>query len=140
MTDYSLSIPDKLLEKAHRVAQQTARNVDDVLLETLRDGLDEPAADLPESERAELKAMAYLSDDTLWTIAREQLPKALQERMGALMALNTRGSITEDERLELTKLVERGDQLILRKAQAMKYLTERGHRVTPADLKSTLLL
>jgi hypothetical protein len=41
--------------------------------------------DLPDDERAELRALVYLSDDALWTMAREQMASAKQERMQALM-------------------------------------------------------
>jgi hypothetical protein len=58
-----------------------------------------------------------LSDDTLWTIAHEQMQKTLQERMSVLMTRNTRGTITDAENAELTELVERGNRLTLRKAQ-----------------------
>lgn len=136
MTDHTISIPDTLYEKAQRVAEQTSQEVDEVIRARLAGALDEPIFDLPEDEKAELKAMAYLSDDTLWTIAREQMKKSLQERMSVLMTRNTRGTITKDEHTELTELVERGNRLTLRKAQAMKYLTERGHRVTEDNLKT----
>lgn len=136
MNDYTFSIPDTLYEKARRVAQQTSQQVDEVIREKLEGALDEPLFDLPDDEKEELKAMAYLSDDTLWTIAREQMPKTIQERMSTLMTRNTRGTITDDEVAELTQLVERGNRLTLRKAQAMKYLTERGYKITLDDLRS----
>lgn len=137
MSDYTFSIPDTLYEKARRIAQQTSQQVDEVILAKLEGALDEPLFDLPDDEKEELKAMAYLADDTLWTIAREQMPKTVQERMSGLMTRNTRGTITDDEYAELTELVERGNRLTLRKAQAMKYLTERGHKVTLDNLKPT---
>jgi hypothetical protein len=135
MSDYSISIPDALLVKAQRIAHQTARHVDDVLLTRLQGALDEPIFDLPDDEKAELTAMAYLSDDALWTIAREQMPRTVHDRMVGLMANNTRGTISADEYAELAELVERGNQLTLRKAQAVKYLTGRGYRVSREDLK-----
>ncbi|MDX1993071.1 MAG: hypothetical protein SF029_11805 [bacterium] len=135
MSDYTISIPETLYEKAQRVAQQTSQHVDEVIRAKLEGALDEPLFDLPDDEKEELKAMAYLSDDTLWTIAREQMQKTVQERMVALMTRNTHGTITDDEYAELSELVERGNRLTLRKAQAMKYLTERGHRITLDDLK-----
>ena len=137
MSDYTISIPDTLYEKAQRVAQQTSKQVDDVIRIKLAGALDEPLFDLPDDEKEELKAMAYLSDDTLWTIAREQMQRALQERMSTLMTKNTHGTITDTELVELTELVERGNRLTLRKAQAMKYLTDRGHKITLDDLKPT---
>lgn len=135
MSDYTISIPDALYEKAQRVAQCTARQVDDVIRTRLEGALDEPLFDLPDDELAELRAIAYLSDDTLWIIAREQLSKTVRERMSILMTWNTPGSISDSIHTELTELVERGNKLTLRKAQAMKILTKRGHNVTLDALK-----
>ena len=135
MTDYTISIPSRLYEKAQQVAKQTSRQVDEVIRIRLESALDESLFDLPQDEQSELMAMAYLSDETLWTIAREQLPNQLQEHMALLMTKNTRGTITDNEYRELADAVERGNRLTLRKAQAMKYLTERGHKVTMDGLK-----
>ncbi|TVR21481.1 MAG: hypothetical protein EA396_07975, partial [Anaerolineaceae bacterium] len=127
--------PDSLYQKAQQVADQKSVSVDEVIRTRLEETFDQPLFDLPDDEKEELKAMAYLSDDTLWTIAREQMPKIIQQRMALLMTKNTQGTITDAEHKELTELVERGNRLTLRKAQAMKYLTERGHKVTLDDLK-----
>lgn len=135
MSVYTMTIPDGLYEKAKRVAQQTSRPVDEILTAWLEVASAEPTIDLPVDERAELKAMMYLADDTLWMIAREQLPVAIQARMSALLSKNTHGTISESEYADLTDLVERGNQLTLRKAQAMKYLTDRGFSIRLDDLK-----
>jgi hypothetical protein len=135
MSDYTISIPSTLYEKAQRVAQQTSRQVDEVIRTRLEGALDEPSFNLPADERDELKALAYLSDDTLWTIAREQMPSVLQERISVLLTKNKRGTITDSEHTELVGLVERGDKLTLRKAQAMKYLMDKGHSISLDDLK-----
>ncbi len=135
MSDYTISIPDSLYQKAQQVADQKSVSVDEVIRTRLEETFDQPLFDLPDDEKEELKAMAYLSDDTLWTIAREQMPKIIQQRMALLMTKNTQGTITDAEHKELTELIERGNRLTLRKAQAMKYLTERGHKVTLDDLK-----
>lgn len=77
----------------------------------------------------------YLSDDALWTMAREQMASARQERMQVLMDKNTFGTITDEEYDELTQLVEQGQRLALRKAEAMKLLLDRGYPVTLDSLK-----
>lgn len=136
MTDHTISIPDSLYQKAQQIARQKSLSVDEVIRTRLEGAFDQPLFDLPDDEKEELKAMAYLSDDTLWTIAREQMPNPAQERMSVLMTRNTRGTITDAEYSELAELVERGNRLTLRKAQAMKYLTDRGHTVTADNLKS----
>lgn len=135
MSDYLISIPDALYEKARRVAEQTAQPVDAVIRERLADAFNEPLAALPADEVAELRALSYLSDDTLWTIAREQMPTAKQERMSMLMDKNSLGTISDEEYQELSALVEGGQRLMLRKAEAMKLLLDRGYQVGLEDLK-----
>lgn len=135
MSDYLISIPDVLYEKARRVAEQTAQPVDAVIRERLADAFNEPLAALPADEVAELRALSYLSDDTLWTIAREQMPTAKQERMSMLMDKNSLGTISDEEYQELSALVEGGQRLMLRKAEAMKLLLDRGYQVGLEDLK-----
>ncbi len=135
MSDYTISIPDSLYQKAQQVAQQKSLTVDEVIRTRLEVAFDQPLFDLPADEKEELKAMAYLSDDTLWTIAREQMQPALERRLSELLTRNQRGTISAAEYTELEALVERGDRLTLRKSQAMKYLAERGYSIGLDDLK-----
>ena len=134
MTNYLVSIPEPLYDRARRVAEQAAQPVEQVILARLEESL-EPLIDLPIDERTELHALAYLSDDTLWTIAREQMPNTRQERMQVLMDKNSPGVISDDEYQELERLVEQGQRLTLRKAEAMKLLMDRGYSVTLDDLE-----
>jgi len=113
MSDYMISIPDELYEKARRVAEQTSRQVDEVIRTRLEDALDSPVYDLPDDETAELKAMAYLSDDALFGMMREQMQRTKQERMSVLMDKNSDGTISEAEYQELSALVEDGQRLML---------------------------
>jgi hypothetical protein len=124
---YTLNIPDELLHRAEEIARDTERPVEDVLLRQLQ-GLLLPM--LQADEYAELEAFDLLSDDMLWTIAREQLPVAIRERMSQLMDRNSDGGITDSEYTELRELVERGNRLTLRKARAAAVLTRRGLAVT----------
>jgi hypothetical protein len=137
MSKYTIAIPHLLYEKAQRLAQQTSQSVDEIICTRLEGALDQPMLDLPSDERAELQAMSYLSTDVLWTIAREQMPPDLQHAMSQLMEKNSQGTITEDEFRDLSALVERGQRLTLRKAQAMKLLVDRGYAVSLDALKPT---
>lgn len=135
MSIHMIPISDNVYKKAQRVANQLSQPVGDLIQTKLESLLDQPIVDLPVDEMAELQVMVYLSDDTLWTIAREQMPPTLQKRLSALMNRNSEGIITSDEHNELSALVERGERLMLRKAEAMKLLLERGYSVTLDDLK-----
>lgn len=134
MADYVITIPETLYDKALRLAEAHAETVEEVIRVRLEHALDEPRLALPVDERAELEALSYLSDDALWTIAREQMVDARQAQMQALMDKNTQGTISPDEYARLSGLVEQGQRLTLRKAEAMRLLIQRGHRVSLDDL------
>ena len=137
LSKYTISIPHLLYEKAQRLAKQTSQSVDEIICTRLEGALDSPRLDLPSDEQAELQAMSYLSTDALWTIAREQMPPDAQQAMSQLMEKNSQGTITEDEFRDLSALVERGQRLTLRKAQAMKLLVDRGYAISLDALKPT---
>jgi hypothetical protein len=96
---------------------------------------DRPDSEIPAEEWAALEAMVNLSDEALWAAAREQMPADIQARMSVLMTKNNFGTITDVEYAELAAHVEEGDKPTLRKATAMKYLIDRGYKVTLDDLK-----
>jgi hypothetical protein len=137
MNNHVVYIPDKLYAQAERLAQETSQTVNELIIARLEGAFAEPSLKILPDERAELLAMSYLSVDTLWTIAREQMPVSLQERTSLLLTKNQAGTISEAESTELAELVERGDKLILRKSQAMRYLAERGQAITLDKLNLT---
>jgi hypothetical protein len=136
LTDHpiTLVVPDYVYTQAEQVAKATAQPIEDVLRQRLEEAYADPRSRLPIDEQAELDALKHLSDDTLWTIAREQMPRVRQERMQELMERNSKGAITSDEYEELASLVEQGQRLTLRKAQAADLLMDRGYQVTAKDM------
>jgi hypothetical protein len=130
----TLQVPQHIYERAQQVAETTAQPVEVVLLQEIENAFSPALPKLPPDEEAELESLKYLSDDALWTIAREQMAMALRTRMETLMDKNSRGTITPDEYHELEDLVDRGQRLMLRKSQAAALLTDRGYKVTPKEL------
>ncbi len=133
MSDYVLTIPAEVYARARQIAEETSQSVDQMMIEYLRT-LSAPLPTLPPEEEAELDALKNLSEDALWTIAREQMPDDLQGRMQDLMDKNSAGTITTEEYIELEGLVERGQRLMVRKSEAAALLTQRGYKVTPKDM------
>ena len=129
-----LQVPEEISVRARQIAEMLAQPVEQVLLDHLKT-LSAPLPVLPSEVQAELDALHQLSDDALWTIARAQMPEEVQARAHALLEKNSRGVITDEEHAELEKLVERGDQLMLRKAAAAAILRVRGYSFTPKDFK-----
>ncbi|GIK64406.1 MAG: hypothetical protein BroJett018_22000 [Chloroflexota bacterium] len=128
----TLQIPEHIYERAQQMAETTDQPLEAVFLHELENAFLPP---LPEDEEAELSALNYLSDEALWTIAREQMPSPRQERMQGLMDGNTKGTLSEAEYQELEHLVEQGQKLMLRKGKAAALLTERGYKVTRESLR-----
>ncbi|SRR5258706_10511799 len=126
-----LTLPEDISARAHQIAEINSQTVEQVLIDHLKT-LSTP---LPPSEQAELDALRHLSDDALWTIAREQMPEEVQARAQELMAKNSVRTISEPEEAELDKLVERADRLMLRKAEAATILRDRGYSFNQQDFK-----
>jgi hypothetical protein len=129
-----ITIPQDIVNRAQHLADALSKPVEDVLLEHLNT-LTIDVSQLPDDIQGELNALQYLSDDALWTIAREQMPADEQKIAHRLMSKNTQGTITNDERIILETYVERSDRLMLRKAEAATILQKRGHIFTQADFK-----
>lgn len=135
MSDYTISIPDSLYEKASEIARQKSLSVEEVIRVGLEGVFVDSMIDIPLDEQAELKAMTYLSDDALFSMMREQMQQLKQARMSVLMGKNNLGTITDVEHSELALLVEDGQRLTLRKATAMNILMDRGYKLTLDDMK-----
>jgi len=132
MSHYSITlpIPDYIYDRARRIAEGTSQSIEAVLLQQLQDAFTKLLPALAPEEQSELEALTYLSDDALWTIAREQMPEDRQVRLQTLMEANSQGMLDDTQRSALEALVAQGQRLSLRKAQAAALLTERGYPVT----------
>ncbi len=122
-----VNIPEDVYTRLREIAAATNQSLEAVLVNRLKTTFSEPLPTLPPDEQAELDALRHLSDDALWTIAAEQMPDVTQSRAYELMDKNSLGQITPEEYQELETLVERGNRLMLRKAEASVILIERGH-------------
>lgn len=133
-----ITIPDEMTNQLQQLAGTRQQPVEQLVMERLRQLLDTQLNQLPSAEQAELAALQYLSDDALHAIAAEQMPQPMQRRMAVLMERNSQGVITPEELQELTAFVERGEQLILRKAEAARLLQQRVgsvHQINPCSNK-----
>lgn len=128
--NYTVTISENLFTKAQFLAESSSQSVDEIIQKLLTESLDQPRLALPQDEQTELKALSYLTDTTLFTIVREQMPETLQAQMQKLMDKNNQSTLTDTEQQTLTHLVEDGQRLMLRKAEALKLLISRGHTVT----------
>ncbi len=129
-----VQIPDDLSTRLKQLAARRRQPVEAIITDRLFTALDEELDSLPSAEEAELRALHHLSDDALRAIAAEQMSAENQARMAELLERNSRDDLTIDEQEMLAGLVERGDQLMLRKAEAAVILVHRGYQGSAAEL------
>jgi uncharacterized protein (DUF1684 family) len=126
MTDQiTLTLPEDISARVRQISETTSQPVEQIVFDHLK-SLSIQLPPLRPDDQVELDALHHLSDDALWTIAREQVPEDAQARAHTLMNKNSLGTITDAEAVELEKLVQRADRVMLRKAEAATILKERG--------------
>ena len=129
-----ITIPENLSTRLRQLAARRRQPVESIVADRLFTALDDELDNLPTGEQAELRALHHLSGDALRAIASEQMTTVNQALMGQLMECNSRGELSQEEQETLAALVERGDQLILRKAEAAAILVHRGYAEPPVEL------
>jgi hypothetical protein len=131
-----IHIPENLSTRLRLLAVRRQQPVEKIVADRLFTALDDELDSLPSAEQVELRALHHLSDDALRAIAAEQMSATNQTLMSQLMKRNSEGTLHQAEQEMLAALVERGDQLMLRKAEAAAILVHRGHGGSATALMS----
>ena len=124
----TVRLPASVVAKLQRAADLTYRTVDDIVATTVDAALTAPPS-VPESLAAEFAAMHLLSDEALWAMARPSLSSAGQHRLRQLNHATGERNLTEAETSEQTALLEEYHMSVLRRAQALAILAQRGHEI-----------
>jgi hypothetical protein len=132
----TLQLSDEALDRYQRGATAARKPLEEFLVERLIEAVPPLADDLPSPLHEELQRLERLDDETLWQIARRQLPPADQRQYHRLLIKNTQGTLTEQEKETLPQLGEHARLLSLKAAHAYMVLKWRGHRVPlPVELQ-----
>lgn len=131
-----IQLPENLSSRLRQLAARQQEPVEKIVEDRLFTALDKELDELPTAEQAELRALHHLSDDALRAIAGEQMSAENQAQISQLMDAQSQGALAPEELKTLTALVERGEKLMLRKAEAAAILVQRGYEGTLTDLMS----
>ena len=122
----SVNLPRAVFLKLDRAAKLTHRSVEDVLATTVNAALVEPSG-LPKDLADELAAMYLFSDKALLAAVQPSLSPAEQFRLNQLNHEAGERSLTQAEKAEQEHLLDAYRRSILRRAQALSILAQRGH-------------
>lgn len=126
----TLILPDAVLNKLNQAAQLTHRTVDEIVAATV-DATLVMEGELPETLAAELAAMNLLSDDALRTSVHPSMSAYEQQRLAQLNDLAQQRPLADAQIRERDELIDAYHRSMLRRAQALALLKQRGHDVTP---------
>lgn len=129
----TLHLPEDLYQRLQRVARLTYRSVEEVVVTTIIATLVAPP-DLPSELADELAAMRLLSDDALWAAAQPSLSPAEAHRLKQINHTAGERPLSHSEAVEQETLLKAYHHSILRRAQALAILAQRGHPVSPENL------
>lgn len=132
-----IQIPENLSSRLRQLAARRREPVEKIVEDRLFTALDDELDNLPTAEQVELRALHHLSSDALRAIASEQMSLENQERMAQFMGDQSKGNLTNEAKADLIVLVERGEKLMLRKAEAAAILVNRGEITSAAELMTS---
>jgi len=125
----TLQLPDETLQRYRRGAAAARKGLEKFIVERLMEAVPPLADDLPPPLQEELKTLEELDDETLRQIAQSQLPPDRQRLYNRLLAKNSQGTITAQEKDILNALGEEARRLTLKKAHAYMLLKWRGYAI-----------
>ena len=118
-----VDLPDEVYRRAESLARLSRREVSEVLADAITLSL--PSLDGPGPEAS---PMAGLSDREVVELAELQLPPSQDKRLSALLNRQQAKGLSEAERIELQMLMQRYQEGLLRKAEALSEAVRRGLR------------
>lgn len=128
----TVDLPDSLVHDLEKTAVAQKQSIADVLRDLLLRYL--PASPpLPDDVELELAAMANLSDDALWILARGSLATDKQRRLAALNEISRDQNLSPEQERERDELLALYDRTLVRRAQAASLLTSRGYEMDSPD-------
>jgi hypothetical protein len=122
-TQVVVTLPDDVYRRAERLAQLTSRGVADILADTIALSLP-PLSPLT----ASVRPITELSDEEVLDLTELQMAPERDRRLSALLQKQQAGKLPDPERSELSVLMQRYQEGLLRKAQALHEAVRRGLR------------
>ncbi|PZO40842.1 MAG: hypothetical protein DCF19_11065 [Pseudanabaena frigida] len=120
-TQITITLPDKIYQRAERFARLANRDVASILADTIQ-----LAIPPTRSDTFELEPISKLSDNQVLALTKLQMEPFQDTRLSELLDRQQAGILVEDERSELQTLMQIYQEGLLRKATALSEAVNRG--------------
>jgi len=123
ITQITINMPEETYRRAKKLAQLTRRDVATVMADTL-------SLSLPQLGSVSVMetAVADLSNEEVLALADLQMDAVDDEKLSHLLDKQQAGTLTETGRIELMRLMQLYQSLLLQKAEGLAEAVQRGLR------------
>ncbi|MDQ7025196.1 MAG: hypothetical protein Q9P44_06515 [Anaerolineae bacterium] len=125
--DVTLSVPQDMMQLAHKVATDANVSVETVLLDWLYHPIQKPDDTDLESLK---KTISKYNPIQLWTVVYRDLSAEKLQNMNSLIADSKRGNLSKHKQVELDDLLHLSNEYMVLRAKALLTLQNRGFDVS----------
>jgi hypothetical protein len=126
----SVELPEPLFQRLQRLAELTHRPVENLVIQAIDQNMPSLPDNLPVEIQQVLSALNGLSDDELWTLARQQVDPLDRERYVELLDKERSALLTPEAVGLVEELYHQFNVHMLRKAYASILLKWRGYALS----------
>ena len=128
-----IQLPDTIYQRLQQVAHETHHSIEEVVLQTIRGNLPPSLDDLSPELRCVVADLQHMSDEALWSVAKEPLPPRHWRRHQHLLRKGQESPLSAAEHQELAELRAAVDRFVTRRSYALGLLKWHGHTI-PTDM------
>jgi hypothetical protein len=128
-----IQLPEAIYQRLQQVAHATHHSIEEVVLQTIRGNLPPSLDDLSPELRCVVADLQHMSDETLWSVAKEPLPPRHWRRHQRLLRKGQEGTLAAAEHQELAELRAAVDRFVTRRSYALALLKWHGQTM-PTDM------
>ncbi len=127
-----IQLPEAIYQRFQQVAHATHHSLEEVVLQTIRGNLPPSLDDLSPELHGVVADLQHMSDEALWSVAKEPLPPHQWRRHQRLLRKGQEGTLAAAEHHELAELRAAVDRFVIRRSYALALLKWHGHTI-PTD-------
>jgi hypothetical protein len=127
-----IQLPEAIYQRLQQVAHATNHSIEEVVLQTIRGNLPPSLDDLSPELRCVVADLQHMSDEALWSVAKEPLSPHQWRRHQRLLWKGQEGPLSPAEHEELAELRAAVDRFVIRRSYALALLKWHGHTI-PTD-------
>ena len=124
-----LQLPDAIYQRLQQVAHATNHSIEEVVLQTIRGNLPPSLDDLSPELHCVVADLQHMSDEALWSVAKEPLLQHQWRRHQRLLRKGQESPLSTAEHEELSELRAAADRFVTRRSYALALLKWHGHTI-----------